>query len=240
MDVPVIGGPAGQVVLVSPGPQQLDGQHAVSFATWLAKGEQEQARLARVQQVINGILAALPPSTRQVELLLSGLGQRSVPSVTVPWLAAFLTGMQTDLRSHDLEYDGLPVVPIDFGSGPPSFRIDATATRTLVDRLLAQSIPRGARSSGNRVLVLNGVGTPGLGLKVRARLVPAGFVYVGSRNAPHFGYAHTVVLVHDATTQGQALGARICAALNVPVNVDTADLGTLADVVVIVGADFAR
>ncbi len=96
------------------------------------------------------------------------------------------------------------------------------------------------REGGKRVLVLNGVGTPGLGEAVRAKLAPAGFVFVGSRNAPEFGYATTQVLVPEATQEAQALGERVAEALGVPpTSVGTQEFGTVADVVVLVGADFA-
>jgi hypothetical protein len=95
------------------------------------------------------------------------------------------------------------------------------------------------REGGNRVLVLNGVGTPGLGEAVRAKLAPAGFVFVGSRNAPQFGVATTQVLVPEATAEAQALGERVAKAIGVPASsVVTQDFGTVADVVVLVGEDF--
>jgi hypothetical protein len=120
-----------------------------------------------------------------------------------------------------------------------SFRVDADATRTIVDRLLAQSVPPGARQTGNRVLVLNGVGTPGIGDKVRAKIVPAGFVFVASRNNATFGVAKTRVLIKEATPEAQAVGEKVAKALGVPLDsVQTAEIGTIADVVVVVGADF--
>jgi hypothetical protein len=129
-------------------------------------------------------------------------------------------------------------VPIDPGGGVTAFRLESEAARALVDRALAQSVPAGARQTGNRVLVLNGVGTPGLGDAVRAKLVAADFVFVASRNAERFGYETTQVLVPEATPEAQALGNRVAEALGVQPDVRQSDLGTIADVVVIVGADF--
>ncbi|HVE73874.1 MAG TPA: LCP family protein [Mycobacteriales bacterium] len=236
VDVPVI---VSRQVLVNAGTQRLDGLRAVRFATYIAPAEQEQARLARLQELLDGILTGLPKSTPDVARILQGLGRRSVPSLPVPQLAQFLIGLAADGRSNAMQFDVLPVIPIDPGNGALSFRVDAPAARALVDRLLSQSVPPGARSGDNRVLVLNGVGTPGLGEKVRDKLVPAGFVYVGARNAPTFGHTRTQVLVREATAPAQALGARVAKALGVPVtSVATAELGTIADVIVLVGADF--
>jgi anionic cell wall polymer biosynthesis LytR-Cps2A-Psr (LCP) family protein len=237
VDVPVVA--TNRTVILNPGSQRLDGRRAVAFLRYLAPGEQEQARLARMQQVIDGLLNALPRSTSQVTAAVSTLGARSSASEPVPKLASFLVGLATDSRSSSLQYDSLPVIPIDPGNGVSSFRIDSDATRALVDRLLAQSIPAGARQTGNRVLVLNGVGTPGIGQKVRDRLVPAGLVFVASRNNASFGVLKTRVLVKEATPQAQALGERVAKALGVPLDsVQTAEIGNIADVVVVVGADF--
>lgn len=234
VDVPVL---AGRAVLLQPGHQRVNGARALAFGTYLAPGEQEQSRLARLQSVVDGIVAALPTDVRA---LLGSLGTGSVSSVPLPVLAGVLSGLQKDDGKDQLQYRSLPVIKVDAGTDETRFRIDVDATRNLVDELLAASVPSGARSAGNRVLVLNGVGTPGLGEKVRAKLVPAGFVFVGSRNANAFTYATTQVLVKDATTQGAALGARVARALGVPVSsVKVSDqIGTIADVVVIVGRDF--
>lgn len=235
VDVPV---EVGGQVLAQPGEQQLGGQAALAFAQFLAPGEQEQARLARLQEVLDGVVTALPADPAEVAELLTGLGSDSVVSSTPEELADFLLGLRADGQAQQLQYDTLPVVPIDPGGGVVAFRLDPEAARALVDRLLAQSVPAGARETGNRVLVLNGVGTPGIGDAVRARLVPEGFVFVGSRNAENFDYATTQVLVPEATPEGQALGERVAAALGLPAEVRTAELGSIADVVVVVGADF--
>lgn len=234
VDVTVL---SGRVVVLSPGPQRLDGAHAYAFATYLASGEPEQFRLTRLQAVLDGMVLALPPDP---SALLGSLGPGSQSTLPVVALANLLTGLKKDDVAQQLQYRSLPVVKVDTGSDESLFRIDAPGTQSLVDELLAQSVPPGVRSSGNRVLVLNGVGTPGLGEKVREKLVPAGFVFVGSRNAPTFGYDKTEVLVKDATPAGTALGDRVAQALGVPLSsVMTSDqLGTIADVVVIVGRDF--
>ena len=65
-------------------------------------------------------------------------------------------------------------------------------------------------------------------------------MFVGSRNAPRFGYETTQVLVPYATPEAQALGERVREALGVPgAQIGTQELGTVADVVVLVGRDFA-
>ncbi len=240
VDVPVQR--AGALVL-QPGSQRVDGQRALYYLAYRAEGEQEQARLARVQDVLDGLLQALPDTAPDTVPVLAGLGRRSIASLPLDELAQLLVGLEDADESSSLQYDTLPVIPVDTGVETPLgpvLRIDVAATRAVVDRLLADSVPPGSRDSGNRVLVLNGVGTPGLGEQVRARLVPRGFVFVGSRNASRFGYARTQVLVPEATSEAQALGNRVAQALGLgPEAVRSTDqLGSVADVVVLVGADF--
>jgi hypothetical protein len=234
VDVPVV---RGDVVALAQGEQQLDGTGALILLGHRADGEQEQARLARVQEVLDGVLSALPDDAAQVGELLDGLGTGSRSSEPPRALAALLRDLVEADRSQQLQYDSLPVIPIDPGDGVTVFRLDAEAARTLVDRVLAQSVPAGARQTGNRVLVLNGVG-PGIGDAARARLVAADFVFVGARNNERFGVETSTVLVPEATPEAQALGERVAEALGVPADVRQSDLGTIADAVVVLGADF--
>jgi anionic cell wall polymer biosynthesis LytR-Cps2A-Psr (LCP) family protein len=228
---------SGRSVVLQPGAQRLSGAAALGYAGYLGDKEQEQTRLTRVQAVIEGFLTSMP---KHVDAVIKALGGGSQASFDVGSLSNLLQGLKSDDAASNLQYRTLPVIPVTVGNDEIRFRIDATAARSLVDDVLAQSIPPGSRTEGNRVLVLNGVGTPGLGQKVRDKLVPAGFVFVGSRNAPNFGYAKTQVLVPAATTESAALGARVAQALGVPESsVQTStQIGTIADVVVIVGRDF--
>lgn len=234
VDVPV---QHGRQVLLSPGQQRLNGQQALTYATYLASGEEEQVRLTRLQAVLDAILNELPADTAS---LVGSLGNGATSTQPAAAVGALLTGLAKDDKNDNLQYQSLPVTKVDTGDEQDRFRLDPVADKQLVDSLLAQSIPPGVRQSGNRVLVLNGVGTPGLGDKVRARLVPAGLVFIGSRNAPHFGFPQTIVLVPSADDKAVAVGRQVAKAIGVPSSaVQTTDeIGTIADVVVIVGADF--
>lgn len=237
VDVPVL---AGRSVLVDAGRQELDGARAAAFATYLAAGEQEQARLARVQELLNGVLTAVRDGTAPLPALLTTLGASSVSTLPPPDLADFLTGLADDDRRAELQYDVLPVVPIDLGNGVTAFRIDLPRSDALVDRLLAQSIPPGRRDTGNRVLVLNGVGQPNIAEAARAKLLRASFVFAGKRNADRFGYAQTLVLVPESTVEDQRLGERVAQALGVPPTSvrSSQSVGSISDVIVILGKDF--
>lgn len=228
---------SGNRVLLGRGAQRLNGANAQLYASYLGKGEQEQARLARLQAVLDQIISGLPADPGP---LVRSLGAGSRATVPLPVLTTVLAGLKSDDSHDDLQYRSLPVIPVRTGNDQVVFRIDEQAVIAMVSELLASSVPAGATKTGNRVLVLNGVGTPGLGAKVREKLIPAGFVYVGSRNAPSLNYQKTQVLVKESTTEGAALGARVAKALGVPTSsVSSSDqIGTVADVVVIVGRDF--
>ena len=237
VDAAVLGGANRRQVIIEVGRQRIDGARAAAYVDFLGEGEPEQTRLARTQRLLEGVLQALPASGPQVVPLLQ-LGPGSRPSIPVDQLAALLVGLKGDLRSEQLQFEALPVIPIDPGNGVTAFRRDVPATRALADRLLEQSLLPGAREAGNRVLVLNGVGTPGLGEKVRPRLIAAGLVFAGSQNAPRFGYPTTQVLVADTSVESRELGLRVARAVGVPDNaVRVGSIGTLADAVLLLGAD---
>lgn len=237
VDVPVL---AGDTVLLQPGPQVLSGANAIAYASFLAAGEVEQARLARLQDVLVALVAALPDDDVGVQALLVPLGAGSeVSGLSPPELAAVLTGLGRDAQAGEVQYTALPVVVLETGADVASARLDDEQALALVDRLLAQSVPPGVREGGNRVLVLNGVGTPGLVDAVRSRIVPAGFVFVEGRNADRFGYETSQVLLRDSSPESLALGRELAAVLGLPETaLRTADVGTVADVLVLVGADF--
>ncbi len=240
VDVQVLGGPDGRQVLLGPGTQRLAGAQAVALASYLGPGEQEQARLARLQEVLDGVVGALPADRTQALALLDTLGPGSaLEGLDVTGLADLLLGLQADGAGDALQYDSLPVVVVDAGGPEAALRLDADASVAVVDRLLAASVPPGVRQGGNRVKVFNGVGTPMLGSAVRDRLVAADLVYVPGGNAARFGVETTEVQIGEPTPEALELGRRVAAALGVPETaIRTSDPTTVADVVVVVGADF--
>lgn len=237
VDVPVV---TGTTVLLQPGEQRVGGAAAVAFATFLADGEPEQARLARLQELLDGLLEGLPGTSGQVARLLEALGPGSaVQGTGVPGLADTLVGMAADAQADALQYDTLPVVLVDTGAPTPSLRLGDGA-RALVDRLLPASVPDAQRAAGNRVLVFNGVGTPLLGDRVRDALAADGLLYVPGGNATSFAVATTEVQVAGTAPEQLELGRRVARALGVPgTAVRIGQPTSVADVVVVIGADFA-
>jgi anionic cell wall polymer biosynthesis LytR-Cps2A-Psr (LCP) family protein len=229
-----------QTIVVAAGDDQLlQGPAAAAFATYLAEGETEEARIARFTQILRLTLAKLPEDPTSVETVLSQLGASAQPSVPFDQIAAFLVRLRADIVADDVVYKNLPVKPIDSG-GPAANRVDNEAVAAMVADLLPEALRTPGPNSKVRVLVQNGVGSPGLNAQAREDLVGAGFTYVNGGNAAQFGTAATEVVVPDATAESLQWGADIAQALGVPASaVAVADSGqSVADVIVVLGADF--
>jgi hypothetical protein len=191
-----------------------------------------EASAAALQPVLKGMVAGLGADT---ETTLAGLGAGSRTDLAIADLAALL---QLAAASEPLPFQTLPLRPLDAGGATPAVTLDRTAAQSLLDGLLAGVARDGAQGDGVRVLVRNGVGTPGLGEGARTKLVSSGLEYVNGGNATGFGYAKSVVLVTPESTEA---GAQVASALGLPATAiqQTPQGQTLADVVVVLGADYA-
>ena len=230
----------GREVLVRAGPgQRLDGALAVRYATYVAQGQDQITFQARFQRVLEALFGALPPDPAGFVSSLASLGRGSTTSWQPRPLAEFVLGLRQAQAENRYEPQVLPVTPIDTGAGTPTFSIDVEAVKALVDNELAASIPPGRDEGTNRVLVLNGVGTPGLGASV-ARKMRDEFRIVGTRNKQGFGVRESVVVVFDSTDESLAKAHRVAELLGLPETAVRTSTQTqsVADVIVVVGADY--
>ena len=242
VDVDVLAAqPDGSSIIVVPAGKgrTLQGPQAAAFATYLATGEPEEARMARFTQVLRLVVEKLPADPTKVEAIFTGLGASSRATVPVAQVAAFFVRLQADVIADDAAYRNLPVKPLDTG-GPTAYRVDNEATATLVADLLPDAVRTPGPNSKVRVLVQNGVGSPGLNAAARQLLVEAGYTYVNGGNAATFGQAQTVVVIPDSTTESRTWGTEIAAALKVPASAVQVDPSgqSVADVIVVLGKDF--
>ncbi len=225
-------------ILVAAGTRKLDGAQAAQYAAYLAPGEPEQKRLARFKEVLDPVLAALPKGEGAIQSLLAGLGAGAASALAPRDLAEALGSFATATRDDSATFTALPVRAIDAG-GTPAYGLDRAATDKLIASALAGARgPTGATAT--RVLVQNGVGTPGLGESARTRLVDGGLTYVGGGNADRFGYAESVVLISEGSPAARSRADAVAAALGLPpTSVRLTPYGTsLADVVVVLGTDY--
>ena len=149
-------------------------------------------------------------------------------------------GLRDEAAKNQLASTLLPVDDIDSGGDVTSYGLDADAAALMVKARLAGAalpVPPGGRT---RVLVQNGVGTPGLGDAARSRLVAAGLRYVGGGNAGGFGVEQSLVLLPDGSSGSRARGQAVVQALGLTdAALRVSDAApTIADLVVVLGADF--
>lgn len=228
-----------EVVLKAGAAQTLDGESAVAYATFVGAEEQELARLARLQVVLEGVIKRLPDSTEAIGKLVGG---KAGSAATMPTgeIAKLLRGLAVGYGKDAVSPSVLPVTEIDTGGEGNTYRIESDAVEALVQKDLAGSVPHNRFGANNRVLVRNGVGTAGIGQSVTAKLTPAGFRVVGTGNAPTFDHAQTAVLVFEEGDEAVEAGRRVAEVLGV--SEDAVRLShvnqSVADVIVIVGKDY--
>jgi anionic cell wall polymer biosynthesis LytR-Cps2A-Psr (LCP) family protein len=230
-----------EVVVVPAGPgRTLQGPQAAAYATYLAPGEPEEARMARFIQVLRLVVAKLPQDESKVEAIFTGLGASSRATVPTAQIAQFFVRLNADVIADDVVYRNLPVKPIQDGGTPTSYTVDAEATSAMVAELFPDAARKPGPNSKVRVLVQNGVGSPGLNASARQQILDAGFTFVNGGNAATLGQTTTTIIVPDTTPESLAWGNDIAVALKVPATaVQVATTGqSVADVIVVLGADF--
>ena len=225
--------PAGKAVV-------LQGPEAAAYATYLAPGEPEEARMARFTQVLRLTVAKLPSDVTKVESILSGLGASARSTVPTADVAAFLVKLQADVLVDNAAYKNLPTKQIDAGGTVTAYGVDQVAAAAMVQELLPDAARVPGPNSKVRVLVQNGVRTPGLNAAARQLLVDAGFTYVNGANASVSNLQTTQIVVPDSSDESRKWGTDIATALGVPATDVVVDSSgqSVADVIVILGADF--
>jgi len=233
---------AGGAVVLHAGPgQHLGGASAVAFAQSLDPSEDETARLARLQTVLDAVIAALPGDPAKLATTVAALGGGSEVTLPPDRLTVVLSQLvAARTRSASPVFSILPVTTLEAGGDTVSYRVEEAGLRDYVQANLAASVPPGARAGAVRVFVVNGTLEYGVGTAARQRLVAAGLSFVDSKNDTQGGRQASAVLVRDATDASRHAGERVAAALGLPTSaVQVAEhQQDAADVVVITGADF--
>jgi len=230
-------------LLIRAGPaQRLNGATALAYATYVVKGQDEITFQARFQRVLEAVFAALPADLADLATSFAGLGSGSRLTWQPDQLAAFVAGVRQARDADRYEPEVLPVSVIDTGGTSPTFSIKVDEVATLVRSQLADSIPPNRDQGNNRVLILNQVGTPGIGTTV-ARKLRGEFRVVGTRNKQPFDKSKpSVVVVFDSTDPSLAKARRVAVLLGLPES--AVRIGTqrqsVADVIVVIGADYKQ
>jgi hypothetical protein len=145
---------------------------------------------------------------------------------------ASFTKYFSSVKSKDVWIVPLPVKPVAVGDE----RYFEPQRAQVADLLLQWwGVQATRQTTTPRVIVYNGVGTPGLAGLASQQLIRAGLRVVDSGNADNFKYKTTVIyLYHGTQTDAQAVRA----ALGVGEIIVQSAPQDLADMIVIVGADY--
>lgn len=236
----VVPGPDGKPAATIPkGAQTLDGIAASYYVTTLLPGEKESARIARFSDVFMKVLADLPDDPERMRQVITSLGALARSTIPNDELATTLLELQREVKAQRAVQETLPSTLVRAGE-EEIYLLDQRKADTLVRSLLPEAVLAPGQGKRVRVLVQNGVGTPGLGASARDQLVDAGFAYVNGGNASSFGNAKTLVIVPDDSPGSRERGTAVAEALGVPATaLRVAAAGqSIADVVVVLGADF--
>lgn len=167
-------------------------------------------------------------STQNVQALMSKV---ETSDLTVPErrsFSAFFSGVST----KNVWIVPLPVKPVAVGDQ----RYYEPQRKQVADLLLQWwGVKVTDDRSTPRVIVYNGVGTPGLAGQAAQQLIRAGFKVVNSGNADNFKYTRTLILLYhgtqaDARAVHDALGTGVIQIQSAPQE--------LTDMIVIIGADY--
>ena len=190
--------------------EPMAGPQVIQYLTTLQPGALPDERFLRWQDVLQGIREGVAANPAAV--------------------AGFPEPLRPVLASGSPEPMALYALPVvDLGAG--LLRPDEEALEALVDDLF---IPHAGDEV--RIVVLNGVGRPGVGEEVARVLVPEGYRLMSTTNADSFGYKETKIIAHSEDDRAAAERARgLLGVGRVFMGFQPAGL---ADLTIVVGQDF--
>lgn len=144
-------------------------------------------------------------------------------------IADFADGVSTE----SVALVPLPVKPISLGD-----QTFFEPQREEVAELLYSwwGVKVGAEDNMVRVIVYNGAGIPGIAGEAAQELIGAGMRVVDTKNADRFDYGQTLIVVQNGDT---AAGERVREVLRVGEVIDQPSDQDVADIIVIIGQDYA-
>ena len=225
-------------VYFGPGPQLMDGEHALEYAR-SRHDSNDFARASRQQKVIVSVrnrvlqLNMLSKAPEMVGIVQSSVTTDLTPLQMLP-LAKLLSQIERD-RIVNLVIDASYVRPFVGDDGADLLDPDIPAIR----RAIANAQKVAAHPELRvKVEVLNGSGLPGLGQRAADYLTAQGFNVVRIAPAERSDYRSSLVqvLTQDPSGAAQAL----VSTLRMPTNVISAEPnpGAGADIRIVVGQDF--
>jgi hypothetical protein len=219
------------------GKHHLNGAAAITYLTYKSPDSTELDSFVRAQKVWDGIFAAASTQTKLAGAIAS-FGTDTVSADDASWLAS-IWGAFAARQASDRTYDVLPGQEIGGGGANVSYQVDDGKLADVVRNDFAGSVPFGVTvGARSKIRLLNGNGSPELGQRAAALLVPAGLRVEITGNADNFKYLSTKIVIYGDDAQALALGQEIRNLLGV----GSVEVGTRAqsvvNVTVVLGKDF--
>jgi len=219
------------------GNRHMNGAAAVTYLTYKSSDSTELDSFVRAQKVWEGIFASAADDAKLSHAMAS-FGAEKIAPDDASWLSSIWRAFAAR-PSADRTYDVLPGQEIGGGGVNVSYQVDDAKLADLVRNDFAGSVPYGVTvGARSRIQLLNGNGSPEIGQKAAAMLVPAGLRIEFTGNADNFNYGSTKIVIYGDDAASLALGQEIRNLLGV----GTVETGTrtqsVADVTVVLGKDF--
>jgi LCP family protein required for cell wall assembly len=219
------------------GKHHMNGAAAIAYLTYQSADSTELDSFVRAQKVWEAIFAAASNDSK----LTGAMGSFGTDTLSVDensWLSS-IWGAFAARSAADRTYDVLPGQAIGGGGANVSYQVDDAKLADVVRNDFEGSVPFGVTIGARpRVRLLNGNGSPEIGQKAAAMLVPAGLRVEVTGNADNFDYRSTKIVIYGDDAAALALGKEIRNLLGV----GTVEVGTRAqsvvDVTVVLGKDF--
>jgi anionic cell wall polymer biosynthesis LytR-Cps2A-Psr (LCP) family protein len=219
------------------GKHHMNGAAAITYLTYQSPDTTELDSFVRAQKLWEGVFTAASNDSKFAAAMGSfgtdTLSADEASSLSSIWRAFAARS------AADRTYDVLPGQAIGGGGPNIAYQVDDAKLADVVKNDFAGSVPFGVTiGARSKIQLLNGNGSPEVGQKASAMLVPAGLRVEVTGNADNFNYRSTKIVIYGDDAAALALGQEIRNLLGV----GTVEVGTRAssvvDVTVVLGKDF--
>jgi LCP family protein required for cell wall assembly len=214
------------------------GKDAADFLNPRTKDEKELPRLER----FNALMMALQRQANTDEVF-DNL-EKNVPELDGAYDADMSEAMQLDmarvmaaLPAESFKAQTLPVKEV-LVNQQVFYQPEKTAVEAMITRVFPE-LRQTAKKIDVKIRVLNGIGEPGIASDLSKTLTDRGYRIVDTKNADAFGYAETQIIVYSDGDADVAAAEKIKTLLGVGKIVVNKLPQDVADVTIIIGADYA-
>lgn len=207
--------------------QQLDGQEAVSYATYRAPGESEARQLDRFGQVMQAVLMHMPSDSSTATKIVDSMGAIPDPSLSDGQLGATLGALSGLAKTGHYATTSLPV--------QLNGTLSQQATSSVVKNVLGGAVKNTDASGIPTVAVRDASGDSKSAAAAQVAVVNAGYSYVSGGTAP----VRTTSRILYASTADRQPAEELAKTLGLPPgDVASGKNASNADVTVVLGQDY--